>query len=78
MITCSQAVRQLWSYLEHEVSAADAARIEEHLNVCRRCCGELEFGQELRAFLADNARPDLPGDVQERLKGFLARLEEVD
>jgi anti-sigma factor (TIGR02949 family) len=75
MISCSDAVRQLWEFLEQELPPDDAARIEEHLSVCRRCCGEVEFAEELRRFLADHARPVLPGDVQERLETFLAGLE---
>lgn len=78
MISCSEAVRQLWDYLEAEVTPADAERIEEHLSVCRRCCGEVEFADELRGFLHSNAVADLPGDVEIRLHGFLDDLEEQD
>ena len=75
MISCSDAVRQLWDYLEREVSPEDAAQIDEHLSVCRRCCGEVEFADELRRFLVENATPDLPADVEQRLTGFLDDLE---
>lgn len=75
MITCSEAVRQLWDYLEHEVTTGDAALIEEHLSVCRRCCGEVEFAQELRTFLGSAAVSELPGDVELRLNRFLDNLE---
>ena len=75
MISCTQAVRQLWDYLEREVDPADAVRIEQHLSVCRRCCGEVEFADELRRFLADNATQDMPADVERRLTGFLEGLE---
>ncbi|HWB71563.1 MAG TPA: zf-HC2 domain-containing protein [Egibacteraceae bacterium] len=75
MISCSDAVQQLWDFLEREVSAEDAARIEEHLNVCRRCCGELEFAEELRRFLASHARPEMPDDVEGRLTAFLHGIE---
>jgi anti-sigma factor (TIGR02949 family) len=76
MISCSEAVRQLWDYLEREVAPADAQRIEEHLSVCRRCCGEVEFADELRTFLATNAVGDIPGEVEQRLLGFLDGLDE--
>jgi anti-sigma factor (TIGR02949 family) len=78
MISCSDAVRQLWEYLEREVSTADAARIEEHLGVCRRCCGELEFAEELRRFITDHARPSLPADVEARLELFLTEVERME
>jgi anti-sigma factor (TIGR02949 family) len=75
MISCSEAVRQLWEYLDGSVEASDREAIEEHLSVCRRCCGELEFAKELRGFLASNAREAIPDDVRARLEGL---LEEVD
>jgi mycothiol system anti-sigma-R factor len=74
MISCSDAVKQLWAYLDGSVDETDKGRIEEHLSVCRRCCGELEFAEELRAFLGENASDDLPPDVRGRLQGFLEDL----
>jgi mycothiol system anti-sigma-R factor len=71
VITCSEAVRRLWAYLEDEVSAADRAAIEAHLDVCRRCCGELEFAGELRAFLGRSAALQLPEEVRARMAAFL-------
>lgn len=52
MITCAEAVRQLWAYLDRELSGEDRAQVEEHLAFCRTCCGEVEFAQELQRFLA--------------------------
>jgi hypothetical protein len=50
MITCAEAVRQLWEYLDGVVEEADREAIEEHLSFCRRCCGELDFADaRLRA-----------------------------
>jgi anti-sigma factor (TIGR02949 family) len=76
MISCSEAVEQLWHYLEHELSESRRTEMEKHLAFCRRCCGELEFAEELRRFLADAARPELPTDVEERLGVFLRNLED--
>lgn len=73
-ISCSQAVKQLWDYLEGSVEAAERAALEEHLNVCRRCCGEMEFADELRSFLAGNGSDDMPTDVRDRLTGYLEQL----
>ena len=76
MISCSEAVRQLWEYLEHDLAASDRERVEEHLAFCRRCCGEVEFAEQLRGFLASAARPHLPREVETRLVGFLEALDE--
>jgi anti-sigma factor (TIGR02949 family) len=73
-IRCSEAVRQLWDYLDNAVSPEDQERIEQHLSFCRRCCGELEFAKELRAFLASGAVEEIPPDVKDKLERFVEEL----
>ena len=76
MITCTEAVRQLWEYLDGALADPDRERIEEHLAFCRRCCGEVEFAHELRRFLLDHADHDVPDEVVSRLQATLDQLEE--
>jgi anti-sigma factor (TIGR02949 family) len=71
MISCSDAVRRLWDYLDGAIEEEERHAIEEHLDVCRRCCGEAEFATELKNFLATQSYADLPADVQTRLTSFL-------
>lgn len=76
MITCAEAVRQLWDYLDGVVDESEREAIEEHLSFCRRCCGEVEFAEELRAFLVGHGEEEeLPADVRARL---LTTLEQLD
>ena len=75
MIACAEAVRQLWEYLDGTVDPSQRATIEEHLSFCRRCCGEVQFAEELRGFLTANAEEALPPDVQARL---LASIDSLD
>ena len=75
MITCAEAVEQLWAYLDGALTAQDKAAIEEHLGFCRVCCGEVEFANELRGFLARSAGEELPADVRARLIATLDNLE---
>jgi len=74
MIPCSDAVRQLWEYLDQALSPEDQAKVERHLAFCRRCCGELEFAKELRTFLASNDVEEIPPDVRKRLDRFVEGL----
>lgn len=67
MITCAEAVEQLWAYLDGSLKPEDKATLEEHLGFCRVCCGEVEFAEELRLFLARSAAEELPDDVRARL-----------
>jgi mycothiol system anti-sigma-R factor len=76
LITCRQAVRQLWDYLDGLVEGAGREAIEEHLTFCRRCCGELAFAEELRRLLAEHgAQEEFPDEVRARLLAALADLE---
>jgi mycothiol system anti-sigma-R factor len=74
MIRCREAIDQLWEYLDGTVDEVDRQAIDEHLSRCRRCCGELEFAQELRRFLAASGREEVPADVIERLNATLREV----
>jgi anti-sigma factor (TIGR02949 family) len=74
VIACSEAVRQLWEYLDQAVSPQEQEKIERHLSFCRRCCGELEFAKELRGLLGTRGAEELPPHVKARLERFLADL----
>jgi mycothiol system anti-sigma-R factor len=74
MITCAEAVEQLWAYLDGALTAEDKAALEDHLGFCRVCCGEVEFAKELRGFLVRSAGEELPEDVRARL---IATLDEL-
>jgi mycothiol system anti-sigma-R factor len=75
MISCHEAVAQLWEYLDGTVDEADRALVDEHLSRCRRCCGEMAFAHELRRLLAESVSADIPADVLQRLT---QTLEEMD
>jgi anti-sigma factor (TIGR02949 family) len=75
MISCAEATRRLWEYLDATVDEPIREAIEEHLARCRRCCGELEFAKELRGFLASSTHIDVPDDVLRRLDQTLEELE---
>jgi anti-sigma factor (TIGR02949 family) len=75
VITCAEAVRELWNYLDGLVDHHERAAVEEHLSICRRCCGELEFAEELRGFLREHGDVELPLDVHTRLVATLEELE---
>jgi anti-sigma factor (TIGR02949 family) len=74
LIPCSEAVRQLWDYLDQAVTPKEQAKVEQHLSFCRSCCGELEFAKELRGFLTSQEADELPSHVKARLERFLADL----
>jgi mycothiol system anti-sigma-R factor len=76
LITCADAVKELWEYLDRELPENERARIEEHLNFCRTCCGELEFAEELQRFMRSRQSDEIPEDVRYRLESILSELKE--
>jgi anti-sigma factor (TIGR02949 family) len=43
MLDCEAVMRQLWDYLDEELSADRMTAIREHLAVCARCYPQYEF-----------------------------------
>lgn len=74
LIPCSQAVRELWDYVDNALSPQEQAKVEQHLAFCRRCCGELEFAKELQGFLGSEGSEEIPQHVRERLERFVEDL----
>jgi hypothetical protein len=76
MIDCREAVARMWAYLSHGLDTHDADALEEHLGVCQRCCGELEFSRQLRQRVADAELGTMPSPVRSRITELLEREAE--
>jgi anti-sigma factor (TIGR02949 family) len=74
LVPCSEAVRRMWDYLDHVLSPEDYEKVEEHLAFCRKCCGELEFAKELRAFLRSHEVEEIPPRIRKDLERFVGEL----
>lgn len=77
VISCTEAVRRLWQFLDGELESRDAQSVEDHLDECMTCCGELKFSRELRKLLDAQRTADLPVDVRDRLERFVDHLDDV-
>ncbi len=72
MIDCREAVRRMWSYLDHSLAEKPIAEFEEHLETCVKCCGELEFDRHLRELVATSeGRPAMSPEVRTRIDRIL-------
>jgi anti-sigma factor RsiW len=74
VISCAEAVEQLWLVLEDALPETERGSVEEHLAFCRRCCGEVEFAEQLRGLLTQAAEVEVPPEVETRLFGALEGL----
>lgn len=71
MIDCREAVARMWAYLSQGLERQDTDELEEHLGVCQRCCGELEFSRQLREKVADTDTERIPPSVRARIDALL-------
>ena len=72
MIDCREAVAGMWAYLSQGLERHDADALEEHLGVCQRCCGELEFSRQLREKVAETGVEPIPPAMRGRIEELLA------
>lgn len=74
-ISCREAVSRMWTYLSRDLEPPRTEELEQHLGVCLRCCGELEFSRELRSKVAAAGEERVPADLRARLDEVLERNE---
>jgi mycothiol system anti-sigma-R factor len=77
VISCREAVRRLWRYLDGDLRPGEAQDVDAHLQQCVTCCGELEFSRELRKLLGAQRTTRLPAEVRGRLDRFIDRLDDL-
>ena len=65
MLDCDAVMRQLWDYLDGELTEERMAAIREHVALCARCYPQLEFE---RTFLATLDRARREHSDPERVK----------
>ncbi len=70
---CHQVGELLQHYLDGDIDADRARRIEAHLDECRRCGMEADTYERIKATLAAH-RPDVPAESIDRLRAFGERL----
>ncbi|MDE3152814.1 MAG: zf-HC2 domain-containing protein [Gemmatimonadota bacterium] len=62
MLDCEAVMRQLWDYLDEELSPDRMAAIREHLATCARCYPQYEFEQSFLTALdraqQEHSNPD--------------------
>ena len=67
-IDCAAALRQLWDYLDGELTPERVADVRAHLEGCRRCHPHYDFERAFLEALA-STRPDCrcPGELKAKV-----------
>jgi anti-sigma factor (TIGR02949 family) len=80
MIDCQDAMRQLWDYLDEELTEERMAAIREHLAVCQQCYPHYDFERAfLDAVASSRNERRAPGALRLKIRAVLreAGLAEV-
>jgi anti-sigma factor (TIGR02949 family) len=71
-IDCQSAVRQLWDYLDGELSDERMVEVRRHLEHCERCLPHEDFGRRfLEALHASRRRQLIPPEVRQHVLAAL-------
>ncbi len=76
-MTCEEATKQLYEYLDNELEEGDYSKIKKHLEVCQKCCEKFEFEQVLKEVVRDRVRIHrAPQSVRENIVKQLSEMHE--
>jgi anti-sigma factor (TIGR02949 family) len=74
-MSCEEAIRQFFAYLDHALSGEPLVALEAHLQDCLDCCDRLQFTRRLdSAVKARLAEGGVPEGVEDRLRERLAKV----
>jgi anti-sigma factor (TIGR02949 family) len=73
-MTCEQAVRQFFTYLDRALAGEPLEALEAHLSECLDCCDRLQFSKRVDAFVKGRlGDAPLPEGLEARLRQGLRR-----
>ncbi len=64
---CNEAIHELYSYLDGELTAWKRRAIARHLDDCPPCAQGYEFEMELRQVVVSRCRDEVPEGLRERI-----------
>jgi mycothiol system anti-sigma-R factor len=76
-LTCEEAVKQFFAYLDRALSGEPLEDVEAHLETCLSCCDRLAFSRRLDTFVKSRLPEEaLPVDLEARIRHALSRPSE--
>ena len=68
-MTCEQAVRLFFSYIDRALAGEKLEDLHHHLEACLDCCDRLQFSRQVDAFVRDRVADEpLPDGLEARLR----------
>lgn len=71
-VDCVEAVHELYSYLDGELTEARREEIRVHLDWCGPCGGAAQFEEELRRVIANRCKDRVPQTLIDRVAAAIS------
>ena len=72
-MSCEQAMRQFYAYLDRALSGERLAELNDHLKACLDCCDKLQFSRQLDNFVKSRLGDEpIPEGIEARIRKELA------
>ena len=68
---CSDALLELYEYLDGELTPSRRADIAQHLTACGECFEAFDFQAELKQVIAHKCRDEVPESLKARVADLL-------
>ena len=66
-VDCNAVVKEIYYFLDGELTAEKRNKIEHHLNGCSPCLEAFDFEAELRSVIAKKCRDEVPEGLRDRI-----------
>jgi anti-sigma factor (TIGR02949 family) len=70
-IGCDEALKQVFAYLDRELSEHDQAAMRRHLHTCKGCFSRMEFERLLKGKVRELREAEASPGVRRRVKALL-------
>lgn len=67
MADCNETLRELYQYLDGELTEADRSHIQQHLDDCSPCLAAYDFEAELRLVVRNRCVDEVPDSLRTRI-----------
>lgn len=69
---CNDALHELYTFIDGELTTERRAAIEEHLEGCPPCFEAFDFEAEIKGYLAEKCRERVPDSLKDRIAQAIA------
>lgn len=70
-VSCEEALKRIFDYLDNALEEAEYCDIEDHLSVCRTCYSRVEFERRLKQHLSHIGEEKAPPELEDKIHAIV-------